>query len=335
MDIDITSLKGGERAILALRSLYERHGYVCYKMSKFEEYDFYAQNRDFLSDGDILTFTDTDGRLMALKPDVTLSIVRHMREGPGTVQKIFYDENVYRAPRRAGRRGTFREIPQVGLECLGAVDDSCVREVLSLAAESLSLVATSRARVLDVSHLGVLSAVLDGFSPEARPALIQCVAEKNLHELTRLGGDGAKYLRALVEHCGRPDEALPALRQALMGCEPALKCLGQLEHVLNHLGDAAMFRMGGSGGPAARRERLNLEFPLSFNVDFSVVSNLNYYNGIVFRGFLEGIPAAVLSGGQYDRLMERMGHTGGHAIGFAVYMDLLEPLFSEERGEER
>lgn len=313
MNIDITSLKGGERVILALRSLYERSGYTCYKMSKFEEYDFYAQNRDFLSSGDILTFTDTDGRLMALKPDVTLSIVRHMRDDPGTVQKIFYDENVYRAPRRAGRRGTFREIPQVGLECLGAVDDSCVREVLSLAAESLSLVATSRARVLDVSHLGVLSAVLDGVLPEARPALIQCIAEKNLHELTRLCGaetSGAKYLRALVEHCGRPEEALPALRRALEGCEPALKCLGQLEHVLNHLGDAAMFR-----------------------VDISVVSNLNYYNGIVFRGFIEGIPSAVLSGGQYDRLMERMGHAGGHAIGFAVYMDLLTPLFSEERGE--
>ncbi|MCR5346265.1 MAG: ATP phosphoribosyltransferase regulatory subunit [Fretibacterium sp.] len=314
MNIDITSLKGGERAILALRCLYQRRGYACYKMSKFEEYDFYAQNRDFLSSGDILTFTDTDGRLMALKPDVTLSIVRHARIEPGVVQKIFYDENVYRAPRQAGKRGTFREIPQVGLECLGAVDDGCVREVLSLAAESLSLVAESRARVLDVAHLGVLSAVLDRAEPSARPALIQCVAEKNIHELTRLCGaetDTAKYLRALVGDCGRPEEALPALRRDLADCGPALKCLEQLERILSALGDGADF----SG-----------EAPLSLNVDLSAVSNLNYYNGIVFRGFIDGIPAAVLSGGQYDRLMERMGHAGGHAIGFAVYMDLLEPL---------
>ncbi|MCR4818457.1 MAG: ATP phosphoribosyltransferase regulatory subunit [Fretibacterium sp.] len=332
MNIDITSIKGGEQAILALRSLYEHCGYTCYRMSKFEEYDFYAQNRDFLPSGDILTFTDTDGRLMALKPDVTLSIVRHVRIEPGTVQKIFYDENVYRAPRRAGRRGTFREIPQVGLECLGAVDDTCIREVLSLAAESLSLVAESRARVLDVSHLGVLSAVLEEMESSARPALIQCVAEKNLHELTRLCGAEtrqAKYLRSLVEHCGRPQEALPALRRSLAGCAPALDCLNQLERILCALGNDISF---------------------NFNVDFSVVSNLNYYNGLVFRGFIDGIPAAVLSGGQYDRLMGRMGHTGGRAIGFAVYMDLLdspgagtgeapsdspEPHTAEGRGEER
>ena len=63
-------------------------------------------------------------------------------------------------------------------------------------------------------------------------------------------------------------------------------------------------------------------------IDFSVVNDMSYYNGIVFKGFVNGVPAGVLSGGQYDKLMEKMGKRSG-AIGFALYPDLLETLYSE------
>ena len=56
-----------------------------------------------------------------------------------------------------------------------------------------------------------------------------------------------------------------------------------------------------------------------------MVDDLHYYNGIVFKGFVSGLPQSVLSGGRYDRLMGRMGRRAG-AIGFAVYTDLLERL---------
>ena len=61
------------------------------------------------------------------------------------------------------------------------------------------------------------------------------------------------------------------------------------------------------------------------NIDFSVVNNMKYYNGIVFKGFVEGIPTGILSGGQYDNLMEKMGKKS-RAIGFAVYLDELIKL---------
>ena len=60
-------------------------------------------------------------------------------------------------------------------------------------------------------------------------------------------------------------------------------------------------------------------------VDFSVVDDIHYYNGFVFRGFVAGIPDSVLSGGQYDKLMKKMNRTAG-AIGFAVYTDRLQRL---------
>ena len=58
-------------------------------------------------------------------------------------------------------------------------------------------------------------------------------------------------------------------------------------------------------------------------IDFSVTSDTNYYNGFVFKGFIDGIADGVLSGGRYDTLLHKMGKTSG-AIGFAVYLDMLE-----------
>ena len=73
-------LKYEERAVFALRQLYKSYGYRQFKMSKFEEYDLYSENKDFLVSDGVITFNDTDGKLLALKPDVTLSIIKHSKE---------------------------------------------------------------------------------------------------------------------------------------------------------------------------------------------------------------------------------------------------------------
>ena len=82
-----TVLKKEERVAIALRSLYKKYGYLPYKMSKFEAYDLYAQNKDFLVGEGVITFTDTDGKLLALKPDVTLSIIKNAGDN-GEKQKV-------------------------------------------------------------------------------------------------------------------------------------------------------------------------------------------------------------------------------------------------------
>ena len=76
-------LKEEERIALELRSLYKKYGYLPYKMSKFEEYDLYVANKEFLISDGVITFNDTDGKLLALKPDVTLSIIRNSADEIG------------------------------------------------------------------------------------------------------------------------------------------------------------------------------------------------------------------------------------------------------------
>jgi ATP phosphoribosyltransferase regulatory subunit len=66
-------------------------------------------------------------------------------------------------------------------------------------------------------------------------------------------------------------------------------------------------------------------------VDFSIVNDMNYYDGIIFKGFINGIYDSVLSGGRYDRLMEKLGKKTG-AIGFALYLDQLERFGASNDG---
>ncbi len=310
------SLRYEERVVFALRSLYSRYGYSQYKMKKFEEYDFYVKNKDFLISDSVITFTDTNGKLLALKPDVTLSIVKNSRPRAGAVEKLYYNENVYRVSEGTRR---FRELMQVGLECIGDLDDYALSEVITLASKSLLTVSPSA--ILGISHLGILASVLDRpeLSEGTRSAAYRCIAEKNgpalrkLCETGALSPERASLIESLISAYGDVDEVLPRL--LCLSDDPAfLLACERFSRVLSFVKDPSVKRM--------------------LKIDFSVVSDTNYYNGIAFKGFLEGAPDSVLSGGQYDRLMQRMGKSAG-AIGFAIYLDRLDAFKSEGEGYEQ
>ena len=305
-------LRSDEQAIFRLRKLYQKYGYQQFKMSKFEEYDLYAHNKDFLVSNHIITFTDTSGKLMALKPDVTLSIIKNSKDQPDCVQKVYYNENVYRISKGTQ---TYKEIPQAGLECLGDVDQFHVGEVVALAA--MSLAAISKQYVLDLSHMGFVTAMLGNAAvpEEETQNLLKCIGEKNRHGIqeicSRCGVDSENcaQLQKLVSSYGPLGEMLETLSQFQLN-DAMAQALQELKAVYRFL--------------------QNLEIDQQVNLDISVVSDSNYYNGIVFRGFVEGLAAGVLTGGQYDKLMKRMGRES-RGIGFAVYLDQLERLRRTER----
>ena len=305
MKLSDNVLKYEETVALSLRELYGSYGYAPFRMSRFEEYDLYVRNKAFLVSDSVITFTDTDGKLMALKPDVTLSIVKNCRPTPGTVEKVYYNENVFRLS-----RGThaFREIGQTGLECIGDLDAAALAEVVRLAAESLALIDATF--VLDVSHLGVVEAAVDaiGASDAGRAEILVAVAGKNPHGiLSVLDAEGIDRARAdvlltLLAAAGSPADILPRLFDLFRESAEATAALSELSDLLAAVGTV------GSG---------------RIRVDFSVIHDMHYYNGIVFRGFVPGVSAGILSGGRYDRLVAKLGRATG-AVGFAVYLDLLE-----------
>ncbi len=310
MNLNESVLKNEERIAFLLRSLYQQYGFLQYKMSKFEEYDLYAGCRDYLSDN-IITFTDTNGKLMALKPDVTLSIVRNTKAVSGYVNKIFYNENVYRVSH--GSRA-YKEIMQVGLECIGDIDDYNIFETVLLAVKSLATI--SGDYVLSISHLGIISSLLSelGLDEAEQKTAISLIGRKNMHELKELcesagnagNGRSIEDVLSLFMLNDRPQTVIDKLQQ--MNCNP--EYISELKDL------CSMLNAAGEGSRVV--------------IDFSVVSDMKYYNGIVFKGYINGVPESVLSGGQYDALISQMGKQG-RAVGFAVYMDFLERYFDSER----
>jgi len=295
-----------EKVMFGLRSLYRSYGYSQYKMSKFEEYDLYAKNKDFLISDGVITFTDTNGKLMALKPDVTLSIIKNMQDRTG-VQKLYYNENVYRISK--GNQ-SYKELMQVGLECMGDIGVQDLRQVIELAAKSLLTI--SSACVLNITDLDILSQVIARETGIASGDILKCVEEKNEAGLQKLGvsENTLQILTCLIRATGQAQQVLPKLLRELDGlCDTT--ALQNLQEMLSNA-DADVQKV--------------------LQVDFSVVSDIHYYNGIVFKGFVEGVPSAVLSGGQYDKLMKKMKHQS-RAIGFAVYLDMLDMTLDAPREE--
>ncbi|MBE6544192.1 MAG: hypothetical protein E7675_07300, partial [Ruminococcaceae bacterium] len=228
----------------------------------------------------------------------------------GFVGKVYYDENVYRSEK--GKNG-FREIMQVGLECIGDIDTYCKCEVLMLAAKSLEEI--SDRYVLDISHLGIVSAVLDSIRTTdiVRKDLIGCIGEKNLHgvdeifEKNKMDKKAGEGIKTLISTYGDASSVISKLRDHFTdeGVREQIEDLARITETLSEMMPKSSVR-----------------------IDFSVVHDMNYYNGLVFKGFVEGIPTSILSGGQYDLLMKKMEKPQG-AIGFAVYPKYVEELYQE------
>lgn len=308
MEIQLQNFTPAEQATFRLRALYEQAGYRKYRCSRFEEYALYQEYRRFLSDAQVVTFTDLDGKLRAIKPDVTLSIAKTAQPAPGACKRFYYNEEVCRPSRESH---TFQTIRQMGLECMGAVDAAAQAEVVWLALQSLA--ALEVPTVLEVSHMGFVTGLLDALAvPEsARGRLLELLNEKNAHELHAaalaegLDEDAADALCNLLTLHGPLGATLTAAKAACRS-EVQQAALEELQALQNLLGE------DGRGT----------------QLDLSMADEMEYYNGLVFTGYVAGVPRAVLKGGRYDYLMQRFT-PGANAIGFAIYLDELERLAAQ------
>ncbi len=303
-------LRKDEEVALRLRAVFEQQGYRLHRMGSFEEYDLYMQNKPFLMGDDIITFTGIDGRLMALKPDVTLSIVKNTPNGES--RRLYYTESVYRRSRQTGE---YREINQMGLEYIGGAGLQAEAEVLLLAAKSLQEAGDG---ALDLSHMEFIEAMLAPFGgSEARAKAVLALQDKSPHGMelaakeAGLPEETSQKLQALAVLSGSFDATIQQARKIASGAPGTQAPLDELEQL------AAVLRK---------------ENPtILLRLDFSILNDVDYYNGLIFQGFVKGIPRVVLAGGRYDNLLRRFDKTQG-AIGFALYLDEITRENQNETG---
>jgi ATP phosphoribosyltransferase regulatory subunit HisZ len=254
-----------------------------------------------------IQFLDTDGSLVALRPDLTTSVARlvagRYREMTG-VLRLSYVASVFRE--EPAMSGGAREVVQAGIELVGGEGALADAEILALLAESLERCGLSlRESTVQVGNIPILTGLFAGLPEDVRGEVLQALRQ----------GDIAGGLRRARE-AGMPADQLQRAGRALTGAECGIEALDAAEsRALCRAIDLARERWSGAvkawGVP-----------------NLALVPALPYYTGIVFEA-VHPRAGTIASGGRYDLLLGAFG-TPRPAIGFAIdVLQLHRALFAE------
>ena len=290
-----------------LSRLFESRGYSEIITPALEYYDVFSGSDSGFSQEEMYKLTDAAGRLLVLRPDITLPIARvaatRLKDAPPPL-RLCYTAPVYRV--NAGFTGRSNEILQSGMELLGASGIRADLEIITAGIEALSECGAPDFRV-EIGHGGFISGLLGGLSlePQAAQELRGCVECKDYVALGRI-----------------LEKAPPSPARELLLSLPKLSGGAQvLEYAKSLCGDKAC------KGALSYLEKIYADLGRlghgdKITIDLSLTHSNRYYTGVIFRGYIQGSGVTVLSGGRYDGLLEEFG-APMPATGFAVENDAL------------
>jgi ATP phosphoribosyltransferase regulatory subunit len=251
----------------------------------------------------------TTGRILLLRPDATAQIARTIAMGmlgSRLPLRLSYRASVFRyEPEHAGRD---REIFQVGAELIGSDDPSADGEIVILLIDGLRQVGLRSFRI-SLGHVGFFRGLLvrAGLSTEGQKRAEHAAARKDLpklEEILREERVAKKFARAILEApelCGQA-EVLARGRDLAAGEKPLVQALNRLTKVYQLVCSAGF------------REVLFL--------DLGEFRGFDYYDGVVFDVFADGVGVELGGGGRYDHLIGRFGRNIP-STGFALNVDRL------------
>jgi ATP phosphoribosyltransferase regulatory subunit len=262
------------------------------------------------------SFVGRDGSLLALRPDFTSLLAKIAagrlldREAP---IRLYYSGEVLRyEPPKAGRQG---ELHQMGLEHLGGEARAADVEVLGIAAECLDALGVI-GWVLALGHVGVFGglvgdAALSAEQVSSLRARVESKDAQGVAEALDEAGAPRDSVEALVRLTSLHGETavLAEAERAFAGCAAARSALFELRAAVDALGAA------GLGGRLA--------------IDLGEVRSLDYYTGLTFRIYAQGLGFEVGGGGRYDTLLARFGRPMP-AVGFMLGLDRLALLLEKQ-----
>lgn len=265
-------------------------------------------------------FTDTDGRLLALRPDVTSGVARAavtmfaQRDRP---LRLCYAARVFRQQPQSHVEWR-RESTQTGCELLGANTSAADIEVLTIACEILQQLGLARHQLITLNDAGILNCIASRLALDSlsRDELRQLVDSRNAADLERF----------LANHAVAPDE------------RRAVAKLTQISGKREALDDARRFTSDSGAGEALDRlDRLwrmieALDLADRFEIDLGDAARLDYYTGLTFNIYVNGAAARVGSGGRYDGLTSAFG-LAEPAVGFVLDLDALTTVLLSRQAD--
>ncbi|HSK47883.1 MAG TPA: ATP phosphoribosyltransferase regulatory subunit [Coriobacteriia bacterium] len=266
-------------------------------------------------EGTAFRLVDLDGRLLALRPDLTVPIARlvssRLAEQPGPF-RLRYVADAFRE--HESLRGQARQFTQIGVELIGTGGPAADAEVVALLVEALRAAGLGRFTVA-VGSVEVFSAILEAAEMDDTwiRAVMDAAHDRNLVELARLSDApgvapaAGAALRAVPRIRGSRS-AIDECRAAVVGCgcDDALDSLAETFDLLEAAGAAE-----------------------EVMVDFSLMRSFGYYTGIVVEAYAPGVGVPLGGGGRYDRVLERFG-LPAPAAGFALGLERLSIALIEQ-----
>jgi ATP phosphoribosyltransferase regulatory subunit len=286
----------------AVTGLFKRRGYCEMTTPNVEYYDLIPAAGHPLSQESMMKIVDRTGKILVMRPDNTVAIGRVAATKLSTLSlplRLYYNQTVFRSD--DVNTGARSEIDQCGVELIGGAGVRADLEVISMAVDALDACGLQGYHI-ELGHAGYFAALLRALnlSQEDQQEL------KDLVEKKEFTAYGEKLLPYGDTQAGKALLYLPrlyggkeVLETAKKLCpEPeALEVIGYLETIYGVL------------------EAAGLADHVQF--DLGLIQNIEYYTGIIFRGFVEGAGSNVISGGRYDRLIGQFGKEIP-ATGFAL-----------------
>ncbi|MGN1093336.1 MAG: ATP phosphoribosyltransferase regulatory subunit [Monoglobaceae bacterium] len=296
------------------REVFVHHGYHMVQPPTFEYYDVY--DAAVTKPENMFKFFDNNGRMLALRPDLTTSVARMAATKPlgDLPYRIAYLGSAYRND-EAFSNTRQREFSQVGIELIGNDGIDADAEVIGIAAEALIKfgIADFQIDLGQVDYYKGLSEAA-GLSEEVSDSLREKINDKdfvaidNMLEELDISDELKEFFRELPKMFGGIEIVVSALQNKSLNdkSKNALENLMQVYDALKNSG-----------------------YENYLAVDLSMVPNLDYYTGIIVRGFAKGVAFPVCSGGRYDNLTEKFGRrlpATGIAIGVERIMSALSSV---------
>lgn len=289
-------------------SVFESWNYEEVITPSVDYYDLFEQGMGQREAQRGFRFTDNDGRLLALRPDITSSVARMaatlLSERPRPL-RFCYAAPVFRQQTQSHAEWR-REHTQLGCELIGAGGTPADLEVLRLAAEILSRLELGSNYCITINNVEIFNGV-------ATELNLDSVARENLRRLidTRETAELQRFLRQYTNSDGRAflhPTQLNGKREVIQAARKAVK---------NRRSVAALDSLD-ELWTAIESHGLSE----SFEIDLGDVSSLDYYTGLSLKIFVHGAGTSVGRGGRYDGLTGSFGRAEP-AVGFVLNLDAL------------
>jgi ATP phosphoribosyltransferase regulatory subunit len=242
------------------------------------------------------------GRTLGLRADMTPQVARidaHLLNRQG-VTRLCYAGSILHT--RAAAGSSSREQLQLGAEIYGHAGWEADLEIQALLNDVLNLSQVGEI-TLDMSHAGLLTAILGDFEPksESLDGLYSALQTKDLPGLNLVLQDWPTEVKsavlALANLSGSPEKVLVAARQNLPKTAAVKAALDELERLCAAVADL----------PSSPK----------LNLDLSDLKGYQYHSGVMFAAYVEGLPVAIARGGRYDMVGKAFGRSRP-ATGFSL-----------------